>query len=373
MMSRLTRPLLFVYTFMFTNIILVLTLYAYFYAQRKERWLLELIEAKIFHIPFIVYIFVISLMVSFIVILTVYFVRRAQYGKIEEKIRLLATGNYDSNLFLKGIRASEDDPYITDIDKDLTKVHDNMRTMSKELQILTSRPQMVDGESKEQILREERHRLARELHDSVSQQLFAAAMMLSALQEEAVKKESPDVFQKQLDMVGSIINASQSEMRALLLHLRPITLEGKTLQKGVEQLLRELQTKIQIDMTWEIEDVTLPSGVEDHLFRIVQELLSNTLRHAKASSLEVFLKRVDQNMMLRMIDDGVGFDVDEGRVGSYGLNNIKERVTGMGGSCRIISFKGKGTSVEIRVPVLNMIDESNETITVNTALEENEP
>lgn len=353
MMSKLTRPLLFIYTFIFTNVILLLTLYSYFYATRKHKWFLELWEAKIFRVPLIAYILVISVTVSVIVLITVYFVRRSQYGKLEEKVRLLANGNYDSNLFLNRIRGAEHDPYISDIDQDLTNINENMQRMSKELQLLTSRPQMVDGESKEQILQEERHRLARELHDSVSQQLFAAAMMISALQEEAKKYETKELFQKQMDMVGTIINASQSEMRALLLHLRPITLEGKSLQKGIEQLLVELQTKIQIELNWEIEDIELPTGVEDHVFRIVQELLSNTLRHAKAKSLEVYFKKVDKSMLLRMIDDGVGFDVEKDRVGSYGLNNIKERVTGMGGTCKIISFKGKGTSVEIRVPVLD--------------------
>lgn len=352
MISKITRPLLFLYTFIFTNIILLLTLYASYYAQHQKRWLLELLRAKIFHIPLLAYVLVISLVVSFIVFLTVYFVRRTQYGRIEEKVRLLASGNYDNNLLFKGILGSENDPYIHEIDKDLTKVHSSLKRMSTELQQIAARPELVDGETKEQIVEEERHRLARELHDSVSQQLFAASMMMSALQEEAHKQAVTTSLEKQMTMIGSIINASQSEMRALLLHLRPVSLEGKTLQKGIEQLLKELKTKIQIDLTWEIEDITLPSGIEDHIFRIAQELLSNTLRHAKASSLEVYLKQVDKSIMLRMIDDGVGFDSEVPRVGSYGLNNIQERVTSMGGTCKIISFKGKGTSVEIRVPML---------------------
>lgn len=352
MMSKLTYPFLFLYTFLFTNIVLLLTLYTYFTANQKRFWLQELLKAQIFRIPLIIYLVLISLIVSVLVLLTVYFIRRSQYGKIEEKVRLLAAGSYDSNLFLQAVQGTEDNPYITEIDKDLTTINQTMRRMSKELQVFASRPELVDGESKEQILQEERHRLARELHDSVSQQLFAAAMMISALEEEAKRQEATPVFQKQMTMVGEIINASQSEMRALLLHLRPVTLEGKTLQRGIELLLVELQTKIKIELTWEVEDVNLPDGIEDHLFRIVQELLSNTLRHAKASSLEVYLKKVDKNIMLRLIDDGVGFDVEAERVGSYGLNNIRERVTGMGGSCKIISFKDKGTSVEIKVPML---------------------
>ena len=165
--------------------------------------------------------------------------------------------------------------------------------MSKELQLLNSRPQLMDGQTKEEILENERHRLARELHDSVSQQLFAAMMMLSALNEQAQRTETPEPYRKQLAMVAEIINASQSEMRALLLHLSYQS-RRKSLRKGIEQLLKELQTKIKIELIWDVEDVHLNSSIEDHLFRIVQELLSNTLRHAKAKELEVYLHQVDK-------------------------------------------------------------------------------
>ena len=126
------------------------------------------------------------------------------------------------------------------------------------------------------------------------------------------------------------------------------------MSKGIEQLLKELQTKIKIELIWDVEDVHLNSSIEDHLFRIVQELLSNTLRHAKAKELEVYLHQVDKNVLLRIVDDGVGFDMKEqsNKAGSYGLNNIRERVVGMGGTVKIISFKGQGTSVEIKVPVI---------------------
>ncbi|MEG2708293.1 MAG: sensor histidine kinase, partial [Vagococcus sp.] len=223
---------------------------------------------------------------------------------------------------------------------------------SKELQELNSSPKMVEGESKEELIKEERQRLARELHDSVSQQLFAATMMLSALNEGVSELDVPEVVEKQVQMITNIINTSQSEMRALLLHLRPINLESKTLKQGIEMLLNELQTKINIELIWDVEDVKLPSSVEDNLFRIVQELLSNTLRHAKANSLEVYLKKIDKTVLLRVVDDGKGFNMEDKKVGSYGLNNMKERASGMGGTCRIVSFVGQGTSIEIKVPVI---------------------
>ena len=130
-------------------------------------------------------------------------------------------------------------------------------------------------------------------------------------------------------MVTDIINASQSEMRALLLHLRPVTLEGKSLKQGIEQLLKELETKIKISLKWDIEEFTMPSSIEDQLFRVIQELLSNTLRHAKADELEVYLNHIEHNVM-----------------------NIRERISAVGGTLKIISFKNQGTSIEIKIPLL---------------------
>jgi two-component system, NarL family, sensor histidine kinase LiaS len=157
---------------------------------------------------------------------------------------------------------------------------------------------------------------------------------------------------KQLDTIQKVINEAQAEMRALLLHLRPTNLEGKSLKQGIIQLLKELQTKITIEITWQLDDIKLNPAAEDNLFRIVQELLSNTLRHAKASSLEVYLKQLQDMVVLRMVDDGVGFDAKQASSnGNYGLANIKERAAAMGGTAKVVSVVGQGTSVEVRVPL----------------------
>ena len=145
----------------------------------------------------------------------------------------------------------------------------------------------------------------------MSQQLFAATMMLSALSEVAQKQADNAQMLQSLTTVERVLNEAQSEMRALLLHLRPVNLEGKSLRDGIIQLLNELKTKIAIQITWDIDSITLPSGIEDNLFRIVQELLSNTLRHAKAQEIEVYLKQLGQSVLLKVIDDGTGLDTLE--------------------------------------------------------------
>lgn len=352
MMSKLKRPLAFLYSFVFTLMILLTTVYVMFKALGSRQWFHDLIHTvRLNHLPLIVYIILIALTVAAFLTATSYMSQRHDLSKIEKKLTLLAKGRYDDSSFMT-LQQNPVEGILGSIEADIAQIHQGMLEMSKELQVYSSRPVMVSGETKEEIIEQERRRLARELHDSVSQQLFAASMLLSAVQEDEFATDFSPAFKKQLNTIETIINASQSEMRALLLHLRPISLEGKRLKAGLEQLLKELGTKVTIDISWDIADVSLKNGVEDHLFRIVQELLSNTLRHSKAKTLEVYLQYVDQNILLKVVDDGVGFDTNQSTVGSYGLSNIKERVNGMGGTCKLISFKGQGTSVEIRIPNL---------------------
>ncbi len=238
---------------------------------------------------------------------------------------------------------------LNDFYEQTAALSERLEKLSLEVQQLGSKPQFLGTETKEQVIQEERRRIARELHDSVSQQLFAAMMMISALNERADKFDEKE--QKQLKMIEHVLSQAQSEMRALLLHLRPISLESKSLKSGIEGLLIELQTKVQMKIHWDIEDVKLPEGVEDHLFRIAQELLSNTLRHSHATTLEVYLRKLDSTVLFKIEDNGVGFNSEEILPGSYGINNMKERVQGLGGQVRIVSFPNQGTTIEIKIPL----------------------
>lgn len=211
----------------------------------------------------------------------------------------------------------------------------------------------------QEIISQERNRLARELHDSVSQQLFAASMMMSAINET---KQSPEdsVESKQLKMVEEMIHQSQLEMRALLLHLRPVALKNKSLKEGIEELLIELSQKVMMGINWKLEDFPLDKGIEDHLFRILQESVSNTLRHSKAGKLDVLLVKRDNLVILRIVDDGIGFEVDNTKAGSYGMQNMHERAVEVGGTLKVISVKDQGTRLEVKVPVMTNGDGAND-------------
>ena len=157
---------------------------------------------------------------------------------------------------------------------------------------------------------------------------------------------------KQLKLVEEMIHQSQLEMRALLLHLRPVPLKGKSLKEGMEELLVDLIQKVPMNITWKIEEVKLDKGVEDQLFRILQESISNTLRHSKAETLEVHLVKREGTIIMIVSDDGVGFNVEASKAGSYGLQNMHERALEVGGILKIVSVINKGTRLEVKVPVI---------------------
>ncbi|MEI7025130.1 sensor histidine kinase [Paenibacillus sp. y28] len=198
---------------------------------------------------------------------------------------------------------------------------------------------------------EERQRLARELHDAVSQQLFAISMTATAV-GRTLEKDF-DKAKRQIELIEEMSSVAQSEMRALLLHLRPVHLEGKRLSQGLGELLQELQVKVPFEISWEMDEtIRLPKGIEDHLFRIVQESLSNALRHSKADKIELRLQHPEDSVRLTIRDNGVGFDLEEKKHTSYGLVSMQERVNEIGGTIQMITAPGKGTRIEIRVPIV---------------------
>lgn len=316
----------------------------------EESWYVVFFERHFSYFPLFFYLLFFALVTAFLFFSYLKIFERKKTKKVEDALKMLNEGQYSARIFLNMF--SDETPIQINerIDREFLQLHEKMMLISEEAVSAAQQAATIQGESKEEILEEERHRIARELHDSVSQQLFAAAMLLSTIQAEA--DELPEHLQAQIDLIGNIIGDAQSEMRALLLHLRPTQLDGRSLKKGIEQLLDELKSKVPITITHEIDDIKLTDVVEDHLFRIIQELLSNVLRHSDADELEVFFKKSEDYYQLRFIDDGSGFDMEEKQNSGFGLRNIRERIAGLGGNVRIISFPDQGTSIELRVPLI---------------------
>ncbi|MGI2327857.1 sensor histidine kinase [Planococcus sp. YIM B11945] len=213
------------------------------------------------------------------------------------------------------------------------------------------------AETQDKIIQErlvmERQRLARELHDSVSQQLFAASMLLSSMTEG--KDAAPGLLQTE-----KMVQQAQLEMRALLLHLRPAALHNKSLRQGLFELVSELKEKVYFTIEHKLEEVPLQKGAEDHLFRIAQETLSNTLRHSKATEVHILFVERDDFAILRIQDNGVGFESEQSKSTSYGLKHIEERAIEIGATSKIVSVPSEGTIVEVKVPIeRKVIDDPN--------------
>lgn len=316
-------------------------------AKLSDLWNRELMD-----IPFILFTFSISVVlgVAFGIASGNYW--RKQFGTVENWLFQLEEGQEPE------IELNQAYAEISSISKRVSKLHKQISEKAMLSQRLATEKAEEQESRIQEIISQERNRLARELHDSVSQQLFAASMLMSAINE--TKGPSEDREAKQLKMVEEMIHQSQLEMRALLLHLRPVALKGKCLQEGIEELLIELRQKVTMDIKWKVEPFPLDKGVEDHLFRILQESVSNTLRHGKAEELEVLLIKRDDKVIMRIVDDGIGFNVEEAKAGSYGLQNMHERAGEIGGTLKIVSVENKGTRLEVKVPILMVAGEKND-------------
>ncbi|EJN95174.1 sensor histidine kinase [Streptococcus ratti] len=235
-----------------------------------------------------------------------------------------------------------------------TELGKNVNRLSNKMQQLTNNLQKTENAyiaSSQEIVKKERKRIARDLHDTVSQELFASSMILSGVSHNLEQLEK-DQLQTQLLAVEDMLNNAQNDLRILLLHLRPTELEGKTLSEGLAMIIKELTDKSNIEVVYKETVDKLPKAVESNFFRIAQEFISNTLKHAKASRIEVYLYQTPSEVQLKMIDNGIGFDMDAVRDLSYGLKNIEDRVNDLAGTVSFLSAKDKGVVMDIHVPIM---------------------
>lgn len=193
----------------------------------------------------------------------------------------------------------------------------------------------------------ERTRLARELHDAISQDLFSLSTLTAGLQA-ALPADSP--LQSQAATLEQTARNMRREMRALLLELRPTRLEQLGLTESLQEMAAAYRTRLGIQVTANIEPVNLPPEREETLLRIAQESVSNAVRHAGASRITLVLKPSAGEVELSIIDDGSGFDLERSK-GSHGLGLrlMQERVQEAGGTLHLHTAPGEGTSIAVRL------------------------
>lgn len=201
---------------------------------------------------------------------------------------------------------------------------------------------------------EERRHLARELHDSVTQTLFSVSLAAEGLKGAIGENNNPAV-QRALNLLSDQLGQVRSEMRGLILELRPIELGTQNLEEAILGHAASLQraTNIEIDtkITGPVEN--LPHDIQTGVNRIIQESLSNIARHARADKVTIEMHYANEKVTLVVKDNGIGFDVKTAtqRIGAYGLINIRERSELFGGQVNIQSSKNKGTTITVIIPV----------------------
>ena len=204
-----------------------------------------------------------------------------------------------------------------------------------------------------ELVLEERAGLARELHDTVVQNLFGIASQL-----EAVLQGTPDE-RRHLETALRMTRYSLTEARRSLTDLRLSRLEGQdltiALQSGIRSWTAESEVRVDFDVDSGSSGVTLPGQAKQELLRIAQEAVCNSLKHAGANKIRVNLHVEGRTLCLRIADDGRGFEQRDAlstqEEEHFGLIGMYERAERLGGDLRLVSHRGQGTEVEVTVPL----------------------
>ncbi len=193
---------------------------------------------------------------------------------------------------------------------------------------------------------EERQRIARELHDAVSQTLWSAKLLAEAL--PALWEQDMREGETMLVELKGLIGGALAEMRTLLLELRPERLTEKPLGELLVQLGDSLVTRTGMTIAVDAEDgCSLPPDVRVALYRIAQEALNNVIRHASPKTVQLTLVCQGADMTLSVRDDGRGFNPDNIPPGHFGINIMRERAADIGADFAVVSERDRGTLITV--------------------------
>jgi two-component system NarL family sensor kinase len=223
------------------------------------------------------------------------------------------------------------------------------------------RTQLADRATRTALL-EERNRLAREVHDTLAQELSGIALQLEAA--DALIETSPERARARIRQALARARESLEEARRSVLDLRAGPLERQALPAALDELDQRFgdETGIAVATNLELEGPRLPARVEEALYRIAQEALVNVRRHAHAASVQIELRVEGEQARLTIADDGHGFDADRWRESrpagasepgrGFGLIGMQERARLLNGAMRIRSCDGAGAQIEVSIPLI---------------------
>jgi signal transduction histidine kinase len=201
---------------------------------------------------------------------------------------------------------------------------------------------------------EERQRIARDLHDSASQSLFATTLHLRTAERALAREATGGTgrVQEELDQVGQLTRGALSEMRAAIFELRPDAVIAEGLVAALAKHAAAVSAREQLAIVVQGPEQRLPlaPGAEEQLYGLVREALANTVKHAEATAVAIHVGATDRVVAIEVRDDGCGFAPAGAAVGSFGLQSMHSRATQLGGRLTITSGPGRGTAVRVEVP-----------------------
>jgi signal transduction histidine kinase len=196
---------------------------------------------------------------------------------------------------------------------------------------------------------EERQRIARDLHDSLSQVLYSIG--LGVRSARAALGRSPDHAESALEYVGRLAESGQVEMRALIFELRPESLQAGGIIAAIERQAAVLCARYQVDVEMDLcPEPQVPLQAKEVLYRVAQEAMHNIVKHSRATRARISLQVIENRLKLEIVDNGVGFDVSAPRPGHLGLKSMRERAARHSGCIQIDSAPGQGTRIELILP-----------------------
>jgi signal transduction histidine kinase/ligand-binding sensor domain-containing protein len=197
----------------------------------------------------------------------------------------------------------------------------------------------------------ERTRLARELHDSVTQSLYSVTLFAQAAVETLAEGETQTAKEHLIELRDTVQEALR-EMRLLIFQLRPPAAEKGTLAAALRTRLEAVETRGGMQAELHVEgSEQLTRMVHEELYNIAQEALNNALKYARAQHVQVYLRFGESLTSMEVCDDGAGFEPEIARLGGgFGISGMQERVERIGGTLRIESAPGQGTRVRVQVP-----------------------
>ena len=225
---------------------------------------------------------------------------------------------------------------------------DELGQLARDLNRMAEQLQGLLQDRQQLAVVEERNRMARELHDSVKQQMFALTMLLGSARLEV---EEQSEARRILDEAERIASSAQQEMATLIRALRPVALANKDLAAALREFCAEWQRRTGIACAVDLpERLAMAPDAEQQVFRVAQEALANVARHSGATQVEVHATDERGTLALRIRDNGRGFDVAQTDGHGLGLSSMRERIEALGGSLHITSAAG-GTRIDARAPL----------------------